>query len=336
MSPRATPNPPHHEADSSPKLTAKSQMNQVRESGKAAFKGAQQQLSPPSPTCSQEKLRRLLPFLCIGCFLIGLGAILASTGCLEQLVGVLLSAHPTAKIGGYFLLFVTTSVFLLPQTPMEALAGFIWRDNLVFAVLIAWTAKILGASTCFLISRDAPSSIRRITGKKSLPKPTASPAPAPVPSGAATDADPTVEANKEVLESPVVSSLKRVFTLRPHLLTALLSAAYLPAFIKNYGIGQVPVVKFFRHFVFWTAICGLPYSTANVVFGRACTDLGEMGSGSGSSSNGILVIIFSVVTILGLVGVGTLTKRELQRQLDSLDGSGDELLEKEQYGAMTV
>jgi len=61
--------------------------------------------------------------------------------------------------------------------------------------------------------------------------------------------------------------------LQPDLLTALVCAAYIPAFIKNYGLGAIPDVKFFRHFVPWTSICGLPFSAANVFLGLQAESL---------------------------------------------------------------
>ena len=192
----------------------------------------------------------------------------------------------------YVFMFVICSVFLLPMTPLEAAAGIIWSHSYVTALLFALIGKNAGSWVCFLLaSRSKSWANNKFSGN-------------PPPR--------------------ILVALKKVVKQKPHLLTALVCGAYIPASIKNYGLGSIPDVKFCRHFVPWTGLMGLPYAAANVAVGRSAQSFADVTSQDGNSTTKMLMGVFAGVTMMGLGALGYYTKRQLEVQIDLLATEDDE------------
>jgi len=188
----------------------------------------------------------------------------------------------------YIAIFVASSVLFLPQTFVEVAAGVIWSKSFSLALFYAWFAKQLSSWVCFFLGRR----IRRLKGKSKRKR------------------------------HKIIEALKKVIKQKPDLLTALVCAAYVPASIKNYGLGTLPDVKFFRHFVPWTGFCGLPFAAANVFLGVQAQSLSVSTSEDNQSAQ-IMLACFGLVTIVGLTILGYFTKRQLDNQIAMLSDLSD-------------
>jgi len=110
----------------------------------------------------------------------------------------------------YMIIFIIWSICMMPQTPMELAAAVIW--SFPVAVLVGWTSKQLGSYACFWIGRKA--------GKQ------------------------TVESKLRGDQSLYLKSIDTALHEKPHKINFLASSAYIPAGIKNYGMGTLPVCLF--------------------------------------------------------------------------------------------
>ncbi|GMI43523.1 hypothetical protein TrCOL_g496 [Triparma columacea] len=204
----------------------------------------------------------------------------------------------------YICMFVICSVFLLPMTPLEAAAGIIWSDSYVTALLFALTGKNAGSWVCFLLASRSISCANCSFSDSKPPR--------------------------------ILVALKKVVKQKPHFLTALVCAAYIPASIKNFGLGSIPEVKFFRHFVPWTALMGLPYAAANVAVGMSAQSFSNLDENSATTK--VLMGVFAGATLFGLAALGYYTKRQLEVQIGLLSGEGDDDdddgSDKEYYGSI--
>jgi len=133
---------------------------------------------------------------------------------------------------------------------------------------------------------------------------------------------------------------------KTNFITALVSCAFIPAAIKNYALGTLPVP--FKVYLFWTSLCGLPYSFANVMIGAAAKSLndetaveslviddivvlddeivGEVDVIADQTNNQsdvklALGLTVTVITVIGIAFLGRFCKKELEKhmQLDDLD-----------------
>ena len=158
----------------------------------------------------------------------------------DDVMDLILSARNSGSKGVviYILLFLCWSMLLFPHTPLEIAAGLIWAPMLK-AVIIAWVAKVSGSCMCFFIGRT-------IGGR-------------------------FVKERLGESESKYIKAIGIVLEKRRHFITALVSCAFIPAAIKNYGLGTLPVP--FRVFLLYTALCGIPYAFANVMIGAAAEKL---------------------------------------------------------------
>ena len=104
----------------------------------------------------------------------------------------------------------------------------------------------------------------------------------------------------------------------------MVCAAYIPASVKNYGLGSIPDVKFCRHFVPWTALLGLPYAAANVAVGMSAHGISTIDNLEGNSSTKMMMGVFAGVTLIGLSALGYFIKHQLQMQIELLSKDGDE------------
>ncbi len=187
----------------------------------------------------------------------------------------------------YVLLMVAVSVFFLPQTPVEAAAGLIWSDSYIKALSMAFCAKTIGASVSFLLARKGCKSTNK--GGE--------------------------EHEGSEGKSKYLAAISKIVHKKPSFITLLVCCAYIPAAVKNYGLGSMRPVGFFRHFLLWTMICGLPYSCANVAIGQAAGSVDAIGTKSDPTSI-YLIFGFSLVTLFGLAFLARFTKKELDRQID--------------------
>ena len=53
----------------------------------------------------------------------------------------------------YIFIFILASLALVPQTGMEVTAGVIWARKPALAFSLAYTGKMLGSWSCFLVGR---------------------------------------------------------------------------------------------------------------------------------------------------------------------------------------
>lgn len=126
-------------------------------------------------------------------------------------------------------------------------------------------------------------------------------------------------------------------------MTALVSCAFIPAGIKNYGLGTMKIP--FWVYLLWTSLCGFPYSCANIMLGVAAQrfkeEKKEAGSphqiadnyifGNGTSDNPIedaaqavngndsiklaMGAVVMTTTLIGICLLGRFCKNELERQI---------------------
>ena len=185
----------------------------------------------------------------------------------------------------YTLIMVSISTLCLPQTPIEALAALLYPLHL--AILFAFVSKQIACWTCFAIAyhgllklsdkqdpRDNPPISPR---HKVAPTPSYDAVPATL-SNIAKEVD-SLSGKGATRKNMVLylNAVSCVINSKPHTLTCLISAAYLPSFLKNYGIGllcsrnrnNADGITFHKHFLPWNAIVGLPYSVANVMVGAS-------------------------------------------------------------------
>ena len=94
--------------------------------------------------------------------------------------------------------------------------------------------------------------------------------------------------------------------------------AWVPASLKFYGMGSLSCIRF-AHFLLWSSLTGAPYALASIMVGAAGTDAKE-GGGGGT----LAVVVGAGSTLVLLICMGSLTKRELERQLQELEGEDKE------------
>jgi len=213
----------------------------------------------------------------------------------------------------YIALCVVASLCLVPQTPIEAAAGIIWGDaeyGFWKALIAAYIGKQVGSWCCFGVGRLSSRRIeRRVT--RTL-------------SGAPHLTAVETKNNKAAL---LLEATTRVFSQKPHTLTFLASAAAIPAWIKNFGLATIPDVDFFRHFVPWTALCGIFYSVANVLIGVSVSNGTHHDDGDTpqkSHTEKVVMAVMAIVTFIGIVTLSFFTKVELENQLKLLDEEEEE------------
>mmetsp|Transcript_23797 Transcript_23797/g.47375 ORF Transcript_23797/g.47375 Transcript_23797/m.47375 type:complete len:268 (-) Transcript_23797:17-820(-) len=199
----------------------------------------------------------------------------------------------------YVVSFVCTSLALIPQTSIEVMAGVIWHRHPAVAFGLALTGKLLASWSCFFVGRAFLSS--------------------------------SFAAGSE--RRPMLSALERVFEMKPHLLTFLVCLAWLPASVKFYGMGSIhPAIRWWPHFCLWSTVAALPYAFASVLLGISAATAGTADASSGQTWP---IVLGASSTLFLLVSLGMWTKKELERQLESLlekevkGGGGEGLLEKE-------
>jgi len=260
-------------------------------------------------------LRILIAFLIIGVLVTGISLLVHFN--LIAKAAAYISEKELGWLGWvyYLILCIVASVLLIPQTPVEAAAGVIWSDSFAKAFIAAYLGKQLGSWVCFAIGRF---SARRIDRRLER---TLSGHPIPPP-----------EDRKKSQAVLLLEATTRVFQQKPHTLTFLACAASIPAWIKNYGLASIPDVSFWRHFMPWTAVCGIFYSVANVLIGISVsggtiddeTDDDIPDEKRDTKTSKVVMFAMTGVTFAGILTIAFFTKRELNRQIKELDKEQEE------------
>ena len=201
-------------------------------------------------------------------------------------------AGPVVYIG----IMTVWTVVMLPQTVVEIGAGAIW--GIYWGALVALIGKVAGASCCFMISRRFGSSMMA----KQLDNPDS---------------------------SILLKALAELISRRTHFFTFLISAAFMPMFIKSYGLGTFPShILPLWIYVFWNVISGIPYCFMNTMIGASSS------ASSGGASSKVAVGVGLGFTVILVVSFGYYTKRTLDKHVkeakESLDSRGKS--EGEQQG----
>jgi hypothetical protein len=218
----------------------------------------------------------------------------------------------------YASIMVLWSILCLPQTPIEAMSAVIWPDNIVKAVAAAWGSKMIAGSTCFCIAYFGSSfvSLGRVQPEGLAP---------PTYGTAAAAPTPNVRQTTRQKIAKYLLALESVINIKPHTTTFLISCAYLPAFMKNYGIGILSSRHIdgvgFRHFFLWSALTGVCFSAANVTVAATAIKIAQTShqdSGETTQNDKTQLYMFlaaTVFTLGGIIALGRYTTKYLNEQL---------------------
>lgn len=187
------------------------------------------------------------------------------------------------------LMIATWIVFLLPSTPVELLAAYVFGFGRAF--IIVYTGKVLGSLASFFIGQRCgrQTCSRRLTNMKLL------------------------------------KAMERAVSRDPIRLCFLVRASYIPIVLKNYGFGLLGV----RWPAFIAALFVVEvYTTLEfVTLGTAARGIGDDGISDASFWHTISLTLAAIMLILLGVYGGIVTRRELRHieaeaMMEEARGSG--------------
>jgi len=150
-------------------------------------------------------LRQLAIGTAMACILGTLWALKAQTVTVIDLLAEHVHSAGAWGVAGFMATFVVYGVLLLPLSPIELLAGFLFPFWTALAVCVA--GKVTSSALCFIIGRTVGAGFAR----------------------------------RMLARHPSLKSLGDAVASRPFTTTLLLRLAYIPAGVKNYGLSLTAV-----------------------------------------------------------------------------------------------
>ncbi|KAH9097769.1 hypothetical protein Ae201684P_001245 [Aphanomyces euteiches] len=191
-------------------------------------------------------------------------------------VSVWIEHHKALGVLTILACFVVATVFGLPSTIFEALAGFFF--GWLGSCIISSFGKCMGSVVAFLIGRHFLADMVEVWMQK----------------------------------YPVVQALALVFASKSSWqLLFCVQLSYIPLTLKCYMLSMLPVTLF--RFLVTNFLCGIPYSVFWGYVGSESKDVAKLFSGEGETSKVKVAIMASSIGfgLLGLAAVGYYTKKKL-------------------------